>query len=59
MVEGKEAMISVYGNLAYTFKPDFKLLFFHFVDTEKAKDFTREKIEGWQWPAVIVEARKG
>ena len=57
-LEGKESKVSDYGNLVYSFKPDFKWLFFHIVDTEKSKDIPREKIEGWSWGSVIEEVRK-
>ena len=55
-LEGKEAKVLNYGNLVYSFKPDFKLLSFHLVDLEKAKDIAREKIEGLAWDAVVEEA---
>jgi hypothetical protein len=58
-LEGKEAKILNYGNLVYSFKPDFKWLAFHIVDIEKAKDIAREKIEGLAWGAVVEEAKKG
>lgn len=58
-MEGKEAKILNYGNLVYSFKPDFKWLSFHIVDIEKAKDIAREKIEGLAWGAVVEEAKRG
>ena len=58
-LEGTEAKVTAYGNLAYTFKPDFKWLSLHLVDIEKAKDIPREKIEGWSWDNIIKEAVKG
>ncbi len=57
-LEGKESKISDYGNLVYGFKPDFKWLSFHLVDIEKAKDLSRERIEGCQWGAVMEEAKR-
>lgn len=52
------ACLKIYGNLVYSFKPDFKWLSFHLVDIEKAKDIAREKIEGLSWSAVMEEAKR-
>ncbi len=58
-LEGKEAKVLNYGNLVYSFKPDFKWLSFHLIDIEKAKDIPREKIEGLAWDAVVEEVKMG